>query len=104
MEQKINRRDFLKLAGLLPLGLAAPRFLQTSPGKKNILVIVFDALSAYNLPAYGYSRQTTPNLSRLAERAIVYDHRHGVFINGNKPVDASRASTKQSGRGSGRGA
>jgi arylsulfatase A-like enzyme len=72
MAKNFNRRDFLKLAGLLPLGLAAPRFLQTSPGQKNILIVVFDALSAYDVTVCGYSRKTTPNLARLAERAVVY--------------------------------
>ncbi len=72
MKQIFNRRDFLKMAGLLPLGLTAPRLLQNPNNKKNVLIIVFDALSAYNIPLYGYSRETTPNLSRLAERAVVY--------------------------------
>ena len=27
MKRNFNRRDFLKLAGLLPLGLTAPRFM-----------------------------------------------------------------------------
>jgi arylsulfatase A-like enzyme len=74
-----NRRDFLRLAGLLPLSLAAPRWdsrLPATPsGGKNVIILVFDALSAYNIPLYGYSRMTTPNLARLAQRAIVY-HNH----------------------------
>jgi len=45
-----------------------------------VLVIVFDALSAYNLSLYGYPRETTPNLARLAGRAIVY---HNHFAGGN---------------------
>jgi arylsulfatase A-like enzyme len=48
--------------------------------KPNLLVIVFDALSAYNVSLYGYPRQTTPNLDRLTERAIVY---HNHFASGN---------------------
>lgn len=76
MRQIINRRDFLKLAGLLPLSLAAPRFMQTSLGKKNVIIIVFDAFSAYNISLYGYSRATTPNIAELAERAIVYNNHY----------------------------
>lgn len=72
MKQTINRRDFLKLAGLLPLSLVTPRFMQAPEGQKNVLVIVFDAFSAYNISLYGYSRKTTPNIAKLAERAIVY--------------------------------
>jgi choline-sulfatase len=83
----LNRRDFLKLAGLLSLGSSIPgldRFVQPRnplQGKlKNIIVIVFDAFSAYNIPIYGYERLTTPNIARLAKRAIVY---HNHFAGGN---------------------
>jgi len=87
MKHRLNRRDFLKVAGVLPLGMAAPRLfrpferqfsLQEKP--RNVIVIVFDAFSAYNTPLYGYERQTTPNLNRLAKRAIVY---HNHFAGGN---------------------
>ncbi len=75
------------MAGALPLGYAAPRLLKTLDGSfplqdtpKNVLVIVFDAFSAYNIPVYGYPRATTPNIARLAKRAIVY---HNHFAGGN---------------------
>jgi arylsulfatase A-like enzyme len=85
MNRNFSRRDFLKLASLLPLGLTAPRFvrdanLYQSTGKQNVLVIVFDALSALNISFYGYGRETTPNLARLSERAIVY---HNHYSGGN---------------------
>ncbi|MDK1082356.1 MAG: sulfatase-like hydrolase/transferase, partial [Anaerolineae bacterium] len=84
----ITRRDFLKLAGLLPLGIAAPKLVSSLPplqtGKQqNVIIIVFDALSAYNISLYGYERETTPNLARLADRAIVY-HKH--YAGGNFTV------------------
>ncbi len=82
MKYYFNRRDFLRLAGLLPFSVLAPRFermfeapRQLSDQNKNVLVIVFDAFSAYHVSMYGYQRETTPNLARLAERAIVY-HNH----------------------------
>jgi len=82
MKHHLSRRDFLRLAGVLPLGMAAPRLmrrLDTSQllqeGKKNVLVIVFDAFSAYHLSLHGYQRETMPNLVKLAERAVVY-HNH----------------------------
>lgn len=82
MKSPINRRDFLKLSGLLPLGLATPRFLRTlgssrlnQGDQKNVIIVVFDAFSAYNISLYGYRRETTPNLARLAKHAIVY-HNH----------------------------
>jgi arylsulfatase A-like enzyme len=43
--------------------------------EQNVIIVVFDAWSAYNIPLYGYSRDTTPNLARLSKRAIVY-HNH----------------------------
>ncbi len=78
MSRTINRRDFLRLAGLLPLSLAAPRWarrLSAAAGRQNVIVIVYDALSAYHLSLYGYQRETMPNLSRLAQRGIIY-HNH----------------------------
>jgi len=82
----MNRRDFLKLASLLPLGVAAPRLLRTfgnplQPGQpKNVLVIVFDAWSAFNVSLYGYPRDTTPIINRLAQRAVRY---HNNFAGGS---------------------
>ncbi len=82
MKPRLNRRDFLKLAGLAPLSVAAPRVMQafgipqtTNAGQQNVLIVVFDAFSAYHISMYGYARQTTPNLARLAERAVVF-HNH----------------------------
>jgi arylsulfatase A-like enzyme len=83
LKNQITRRDFLKLAGLLPVSMAAPRFLdsleasgsaQGSP--QNVLVIVFDAWSSYHMSQHGYQRETTPNINRLAERAVVYQNHY----------------------------
>ena len=87
MNHQITRRDFLKLAGLLPVSFAAPRFLgsldalgraQSNP--QNVIVIVFDAWSAYHMPLYVYQRETTPNIAKLADRAVVY---HNNYAGGN---------------------
>jgi len=94
MNNKITRRDFLKLAGLLPLSVAAPGLDAYFPpskqtGKsKNIIIVVFDAFSANNMSLYGYRRETTPNLARLAERAVVY-HNHYAGGNFTAPGTAS---------------
>ena len=78
MSAAFNRRDFLRLAGVLPLSVAAPRWTRRLPAAaagQNIIIVVFDAFSAYDISLYGYERDTTPNLARLAQRAIVYhDH------------------------------
>ncbi len=82
MASSFNRRDFLKLGGLLPAGMVAPslaRLLHTSPAaqgdRRNVIVVVFDAFSALDISLYGYRRDTMPNLARLASRAIVF-HNH----------------------------
>jgi len=40
----------------------------------NILFIVLDTARAENLPMYGYGRDTTPNLQKLADEGTVYDN------------------------------
>ncbi len=86
---KISRREFLKLMSLAPLA-----WVSNSPGKylpksnpvslpdsqrdkqpPNILILVFDALSARNMSLYGYPRRTTPHLQEASASANVY-HRH----------------------------
>ena len=95
MRSPITRRDFLKSISLLPLlFLPLPKRRQETPtafqgsGQKNILIFVFDALSARNIPIYGYPRNTTPNLARFAERATVY-HSHHSGGNFTTPGTAS---------------
>jgi arylsulfatase A-like enzyme len=78
----LTRRDFLKLLATLSAGAVLSRFgpygdrltFGVSP-KPNIIIILFDAMSARHLSLYGYDRETTPNLTRFAERAAVY-HSH----------------------------
>jgi arylsulfatase A-like enzyme len=53
-----------------------------------VIVIVFDAWSAYDLAMYGYYRETTPNIARLAKRGIVY-HNHYAGGNFTTPGTAS---------------
>ncbi len=95
MKSSISRRDFLKMAGVVPLSLGLPPFLRMykpsappADGRKNVIVVVFDAFSAYNIPVFGYARETTPNLTRLAKRAIVY-HNHFAAGNFTTPGTAS---------------
>jgi arylsulfatase A-like enzyme len=84
----MSRRSFLRL---LPPLLLTP-FLskqghfggtEYSPQKQaapNVLLLVFDALSARHMSVYGYRRETTPNLARFAEEATVY---HAHYAAGN---------------------
>lgn len=94
MAEKISRRDFLKLAGALSLASQLPQFLiEPEPSKRadgapNVLIIVFDAFSARHISLYGYERETTPHLARLAERGTVY-HNHYAGGNFTYPGTAS---------------
>ncbi len=93
-KHQITRRDFLKLAGVLPFSIAAPGLIhslapaQQPRNAQNVIVVVFDALSAHNISLYGYQRETTPNLARFAERAVVY-HSHYAGGNFTTPGTAS---------------
>ena len=49
-----------------------------NPESPNVLILVFDAFSALHGAIYGYSRDTTPNLSVFADRAVVYHHNHAA--------------------------
>lgn len=51
------------LANLKPPAAAAP----------NVLLIVLDTVRADHLSPYGYERDTTPNLARLAQRGVTFD-------------------------------
>jgi len=95
MNNKISRRDFLKLAGLVSLGSIIPPSVQNLSAKglaqgdkKNVLIVVFDSLTAKNISLHGYGRENTPNLSRLADRATVY-HNHYASGNYTTPATAS---------------
>jgi arylsulfatase A-like enzyme len=94
--KKLNRRDFLKLASLAPGVLALSSIAQTTllpnpqteKPKPNVIILLFDAMSATNLSLYGYERDTTPNFKRFAERANVY-HSHDSAASFTSPGTAS---------------
>jgi len=94
MNSKIDRREFLKLASLLSLSYALSsdkgnhEGLSHNSQTDNVLIIVFDALSALDVPFYGYPRNTMPNLSRFIEKAAVY-HNHYAGGNFTTPGTAS---------------
>jgi arylsulfatase A-like enzyme len=43
-------------------------------GARNVVLIVWDTVRAYNVSAYGYPRDTTPNLRRWAHKGVKYDY------------------------------
>ena len=44
------------------------------PMPETIIVVSFDALRADHLSAYGYERQTSPELDRLVQDAVLFEH------------------------------
>lgn len=88
MPPSFSRRDFLKLAAILPLAslrlpisiqqidLALAGSAQENQNQPNVLIVVLDALSARNMSLYGYPRDTTPNINEFASRAAVFHNHH----------------------------
>ncbi len=81
MSGGLGRREFLKLMGLLPaMEVRWPWREGGQTGQPNVVILVFDTLSAQHVTLHGYGRETTPNLARFAERATVY---HNCYSAGN---------------------
>jgi arylsulfatase A-like enzyme len=94
------------LAGIAPIARQAwseRTALATMPdartGAPNVLLIILDTVRAQNLSLYGYGRETTPGLKRLAAQGTVYDHAyapsswtlpsHASFFTGRPPHQQS---------------
>jgi arylsulfatase A-like enzyme len=96
MTSPLNRREFIKLTA----ALSAFSLLDTTPWRQvsarlqaqddlpNVIILLFDAMSARHLSLYGYQRNTTPNLDKWAEHASVY-HAHHSAGNFTTPSTAS---------------
>lgn len=90
---KFTRREFLKTAFVSAASLGLGR--STLPGRSqiksdspNVILLVFDSLSARHLSLLGYPRLTTPHLQKFAETATVYHH-HYAAGNFTTPSTAS---------------
>ena len=57
-------RERRELAGLPVAAASAP----------NILIVVVDTLRADHVSAYGYTRQTSPNIDRLAQEGVLFEN------------------------------
>lgn len=60
--------------------------------KCNILIVTIDTLRADHLGVYGYNRNTTPNIDRLAENSIVFVN-HYTTMPSTQPAHYSMFST-----------
>ncbi len=94
MPPSLSRRSFLKFSAAASLGLLVSQVAQDQllatgkPSAPNVIVLLYDTLSARHLSLYGYPRLTSPNMERFARRAYVY-HRHHVAGNFTTPSTAS---------------
>lgn len=86
-KRQLSRRDFLKLTAataggalLAPIVADEKTVRGENSARPNIILLVFDAMSARHLSLYGYERETTPNISRFAQKASVY---HSHYSGGN---------------------
>ena len=83
----LYRRDFLKFVSIITAGAFLPRSLTLIKGDDttpNIIIILFDAMSARNMSLYGYPRKTTPFISRFADRSTIY---HNHYSGGNFTIE-----------------
>lgn len=74
----INRGYGKWLLGAVVLALLAGFTAQAAdappPRKMNVVLLVLDQLRADQLHCYGNSRETSPNIDRLAERGVRFSH------------------------------
>ncbi len=89
MKKYLSRREFLNISSLLALSsLIHSDQRDNQTHQPNIVIVLFDAWSARNMSLYGYPRLTTPHLTQLADRAIVY-HNHYASAPWTVPGTAS---------------
>ena len=71
----------------------------------NIILITLDTLHADHLSLYGYSKRTSPNLDRFANKAIVFENAfsytswtspsHASIFTGRYPIEFNRENTEE---------
>ena len=53
---------------------------KSKPSKPNILLIAIDSLLADHMSCYGYHRQTTPHIDRLATQGTLFERTYSAHI------------------------
>ena len=66
------------LGGFLGARLPAAAAPASADGKPNVLLIVWDTCRRDRLDPYGYDRETSPNLARLAAQSLVFEDARSV--------------------------
>lgn len=69
------------IALLLLMGtfLTPPPRPSAEGAKPNVVLVTIDTVSAKRTSIYGYDRQTTPNLQKLADESVVFERFHSNF-------------------------
>jgi arylsulfatase A-like enzyme len=94
MSNQLSRRKFLKLLSLLTISGMSASIIPPKTRSKvtdqraNVVVLVFDTLSALHIPLHDYQRNTMPHLTELAKNGTVY-HSHYSAGNFTMPGTAS---------------
>jgi len=97
-----DRREFVRntvaiiafLAFVVPAGMTQlassrlPERKANSEKSPNIVLVVVDALRPDHLSTYGYRRETSPNLEKFAENAVVFKN---AYSHGNRTILAMPA-------------
>lgn len=83
-ENSAMNKALMVSAAVLALSLVAvaawirPTFLFPVPRKQNIVIILMDTLRADHLGAYGYARETSPEIDAIARRGTVFSTVYSV--------------------------
>jgi arylsulfatase A-like enzyme len=91
------------ILAIIPIGRhvvearAEARLPKPAAGLRNVVVIVVDTLRADHLSLYGYDRNTSPNLARIAEQGVTFENAmassswtlpsHASMLTGRYPHD-----------------
>ncbi len=83
-------RDRLEIADPAPFTADVPevRVLREAAADANLVICVIDAARADHVGCYGYPRDTTPNIDRIAQESLVFE-RHFAQYATTKPSTAS---------------
>jgi len=71
-----------------PLITGEPGRRANAPTKPNIIILLFDALTARHMSVHGYKRRTTPNIEMFAKISTTF-HQHHAASSHTKPSTAS---------------
>lgn len=74
---------------------AQVRSIREAARGANVVVVVLDAARADHIGCYGYSRDTTPNIDRLAGESVVFDRHFTQYVT-TKPSTVSLLTSQYS--------